>query len=444
MRREHERALPGLDHRAIQPPEKRTQRAAPAVARPRPRSSPNAPKGTPVSRRHCNCDRLRRGSRFSADFVTARPDVRAHDGELETVSAGRRQRARRRARNRLGPATPARTTENSTVSARRRPRAQRESSTVSSKSSARTRNVPLRGAHRRGSGLRARRSVGWCSRSFPRPLHSARGPRAPRARNRGAGTLTRRRRRHRAPPHRAGGPGPAGGWARRRRPRRGPARQVSRGRPGRPARGRSLPDPGRARRRGGVPAPAALPRVASSVLALAYRIFRGAQPAAPPFLLAMPVAAVATFMSVSYLWTWDDRAGAIALAFFVFPFTAGFAVVARAPLAAWLPAPSSGRSSCSGPCSPRSASTRRRRGRSSSRGRRGRERVHELLPRHLAVQGSEPVRPPSRHPDRGAARRRAAAAEPSARLGRGDGDRHVPLLGLFYSYSQSSSSPSSS
>ena len=33
----------------------------------------------------------------------------------------------------------------------------------------------------------------------------------------------------------------------------------------------------------------------------------------------------------------DERARAIALAFFVFPFTAGFAVVARAPLAAWLP-----------------------------------------------------------------------------------------------------------
>ena len=78
--------------------------------------------------------------------------------------------------------------------------------------------------------------------------------------------------------------------------------------------------------------------LASSVLALAYRTLRGAQPAAPPpLVLALPVAAVATFISVSYLWTWDDRAGAIALAFFVFPFTAGFAVVARAPLAAWLP-----------------------------------------------------------------------------------------------------------
>jgi hypothetical protein len=77
--------------------------------------------------------------------------------------------------------------------------------------------------------------------------------------------------------------------------------------------------------------------LASSVLALAYRTLRGARPPATPLVLALPVAAVASFMSLSYLWTWDDRAGAIALAFFVFPFTAGLAVVARAPIAAWLP-----------------------------------------------------------------------------------------------------------
>jgi putative inorganic carbon (hco3(-)) transporter len=77
--------------------------------------------------------------------------------------------------------------------------------------------------------------------------------------------------------------------------------------------------------------------LASSVLALAYRIVRGARPPAPPFLLALPLAALVAFASVSYLWTWDERAGAIALAFFVFPFTAGLGVVARAPLAPWLP-----------------------------------------------------------------------------------------------------------
>ena len=77
--------------------------------------------------------------------------------------------------------------------------------------------------------------------------------------------------------------------------------------------------------------------LASSVLALAYRTLRGARPPAIPLLLALPLAAVVSFASVSYLWTWDERAGAIALAFFVFPFTAGLGVVARAPLASWLP-----------------------------------------------------------------------------------------------------------
>ena len=77
--------------------------------------------------------------------------------------------------------------------------------------------------------------------------------------------------------------------------------------------------------------------LAASGLALAYRTFRGDRPTPPPFLLALPLAALVAFSATSYLWTWDERAGAIALAFFVFPFTAGFAVVARAPLAAWLP-----------------------------------------------------------------------------------------------------------
>ena len=77
--------------------------------------------------------------------------------------------------------------------------------------------------------------------------------------------------------------------------------------------------------------------VAAAVLALAYRIARGERPAPPPFLLALPVAALVTFSSTSFLWTWDERAGGIALAFFVFPFVAGFATVARNPVAAWLP-----------------------------------------------------------------------------------------------------------
>jgi hypothetical protein len=77
--------------------------------------------------------------------------------------------------------------------------------------------------------------------------------------------------------------------------------------------------------------------VASAALALGYRMIRGERPPPPPFLLALPIAALVTFAAASFLWTWDGRAGGIALAFFVFPFTAGFATLARAPIADWLP-----------------------------------------------------------------------------------------------------------
>jgi len=73
------------------------------------------------------------------------------------------------------------------------------------------------------------------------------------------------------------------------------------------------------------------------VLALGYRVVRGGRPPAPPFLLALPLAAFVAFSSISFLWTWDERDGGIALAFFLFPFTAAFGVVCRSPLAAWLP-----------------------------------------------------------------------------------------------------------
>ena len=77
--------------------------------------------------------------------------------------------------------------------------------------------------------------------------------------------------------------------------------------------------------------------IAAAVLALAYRVLRGERPAPPPFLLAIPLAAFVTLAATSFLWTWDERAGGIALAFFVFPFTAGLATLARSPLADWLP-----------------------------------------------------------------------------------------------------------
>jgi hypothetical protein len=77
--------------------------------------------------------------------------------------------------------------------------------------------------------------------------------------------------------------------------------------------------------------------LAAAVLALAYRLVRGETHAAPPFLLALPLAAFSSFAAASFLWTFDERTGGIALAFFVFPFVAGFATVARSPLAPWLP-----------------------------------------------------------------------------------------------------------
>lgn len=77
--------------------------------------------------------------------------------------------------------------------------------------------------------------------------------------------------------------------------------------------------------------------IAAAVLALAYRILRGERPAPVPFLLALPIATFVTFAATSFLWTWDERAGGIALAFFVFPFVAGLATIARGPIATWLP-----------------------------------------------------------------------------------------------------------
>ena len=77
--------------------------------------------------------------------------------------------------------------------------------------------------------------------------------------------------------------------------------------------------------------------LAAAVLALTYRIACGERPAPPRFLLALPLSALVGLAATSFLWTWDERSGAIALGFFVFPFTAGFGVVARTPIASWLP-----------------------------------------------------------------------------------------------------------
>lgn len=77
--------------------------------------------------------------------------------------------------------------------------------------------------------------------------------------------------------------------------------------------------------------------LAAAVLALGYRVVRGENPTPPPFLLALPLTGLVTFAAASFLWTWDERAGGIALAFFIFPFVAGFGTIARTPFADWLP-----------------------------------------------------------------------------------------------------------
>jgi O-antigen ligase len=77
--------------------------------------------------------------------------------------------------------------------------------------------------------------------------------------------------------------------------------------------------------------------LAAAVLALAARVLRGDPlPQLPP-LVAVPAAAIVCLFAVSALWTRDPRAGAVQLAFFLFPFAGLLAVVGRTPFPAWLP-----------------------------------------------------------------------------------------------------------
>jgi putative inorganic carbon (HCO3(-)) transporter len=75
--------------------------------------------------------------------------------------------------------------------------------------------------------------------------------------------------------------------------------------------------------------------LAASSLALLFRAWREPVPALPP-LLALPAAAFIAFDAVSLLWAQDLQEGSIELAFFIFPFSALVAVVARSPVAPWL------------------------------------------------------------------------------------------------------------
>ncbi len=75
----------------------------------------------------------------------------------------------------------------------------------------------------------------------------------------------------------------------------------------------------------------------AACLALIVRVVRGQAVTALPLFAALPAAAFTAFAALSLLWTRDLEAGTTTLAFFLLPFTALVAVVARAPFPAWLP-----------------------------------------------------------------------------------------------------------
>jgi hypothetical protein len=77
--------------------------------------------------------------------------------------------------------------------------------------------------------------------------------------------------------------------------------------------------------------------LAACVLAVTGRALAGRDVPAIPWILSVPAALFVTVSAVSLLWSQDVRAGTIVLLFFLFPFTALVAAVARSPFAAWLP-----------------------------------------------------------------------------------------------------------
>jgi hypothetical protein len=77
--------------------------------------------------------------------------------------------------------------------------------------------------------------------------------------------------------------------------------------------------------------------LAGAGIALAWRAVRGETPRPLPLEVAIPAGLLAALMTVSLLWAYDDAAARDRLAFFILPFSALLAIVARAPFRAWLP-----------------------------------------------------------------------------------------------------------
>ena len=76
--------------------------------------------------------------------------------------------------------------------------------------------------------------------------------------------------------------------------------------------------------------------LAAAAVATLVALARGTRPDPIPVFLAAPVTAFVVLTAGSLLWSHDIRAGSIGLAFFYFPFTLGFALVARTTPAPWL------------------------------------------------------------------------------------------------------------
>jgi putative inorganic carbon (hco3(-)) transporter len=76
--------------------------------------------------------------------------------------------------------------------------------------------------------------------------------------------------------------------------------------------------------------------LAAAVLAFCW-LALVSEPRGIPLFLAAPVAAFIALTGISLLWSRDLKQGTIELVFFLFPFAALFAVVARAPFPPWLP-----------------------------------------------------------------------------------------------------------
>jgi O-antigen ligase len=68
--------------------------------------------------------------------------------------------------------------------------------------------------------------------------------------------------------------------------------------------------------------------LAATAAALGYRVVRGSELSAVPYLIAGPTAALVALSGISLLWAKDLRAGTIELVFFYFPFSVLLSIVA--------------------------------------------------------------------------------------------------------------------